>query len=105
MRVCSTPNCATLIPKPGKCKAHRKESEEARGSREERGYTLAHILMRKRLAPIVAEGTTLCARCRQPIRAGQAWHLDHDDDDRTRYIGPSHARCNLSAGGIASHRT
>jgi hypothetical protein len=30
--------------------------------------------------------------------AGQPVHLDHDDQDPTRYLGYSHRSCNVSAG-------
>jgi len=38
--------------------------------------------------------TYVCARCRNQIYPWTAWDLDHDDNDRSRYIGPSHASCN-----------
>jgi hypothetical protein len=37
-----------------------------------------------------------CARCGQPMQPWQELHLDHNDD-RTGWIGFSHARCNLRA--------
>jgi hypothetical protein len=39
-----------------------------------------------------------CARCGQPMVVGQLVHLDHADDDPSRYLGYSHASCNASAG-------
>jgi hypothetical protein len=36
------------------------------------------------------------------ILPGTEWALDHTDD-RTGYLGPSHKRCNDSAGGKAAH--
>ena len=30
------------------------------------------------------------------------WELDHDDEDRTRYLGISHWLCNRKAGGRKS---
>ena len=44
-----------------------------------------------------------CARCGTRILPEADWHLDHAED-RTQYLGPSHAQCNLSAAGTASHR-
>jgi 5-methylcytosine-specific restriction endonuclease McrA len=45
-----------------------------------------------------------CARCGLPVRPDDDWHLDHlvprsigGGDETAR---PSHARCNLSAGGV-----
>jgi hypothetical protein len=63
------------------------------------GYDRKHRAVRARWAPIVATGSVPCSRCGWPILPGQAWHLDHDDHDRTRYLGPSHAHCNMRAGG------
>lgn len=57
-------------------------------------YGPAHQRLRRWWAPQVARGTVPCARCGYLIRVGQLWHLDHDDLDPTKYIGPSHARCN-----------
>lgn len=68
-----------------------------RGSTVQRGYGQAHRITRAALTPIVATGNVKCARCRQPIRPGQAWDLDHTAD-RSSYLGASHARCNR--GGV-----
>jgi hypothetical protein len=38
-----------------------------------------------------------CARCGWPMLAGQRIQLDHDDNDRTHYLGWSHAACNVRA--------
>ena len=63
-------------------------------------YPWAHRKMRLLVQEQMAAGATFrCARCRRPIETGQAWHLDHSDD-RATYIGPSHARCNTSAGAM-----
>ena len=51
------------------------------------------------MAPTVDAGLATCARCQQPILPGKKWHLDHDDENRRRYIGVSHASCNGQAGG------
>jgi hypothetical protein len=63
------------------------------------GYGHEHQQFRRRVAQAVALGGAVCARCGLPIRPGEEWHLDHDDEDRGRYLGPSHARCNVSAAG------
>jgi len=41
-----------------------------------------------------------CPHCAELIQPGQPWHLDHRDD-RSGYLGPSHATCNLRA---AAHK-
>lgn len=67
-------------------------------STTERGYGGDHQALRRLWAVIVAEGRARCCRCGRPIQPGARWDLDHTDD-RSRYLGPSHARCNRSAGG------
>jgi len=63
-----------------------------------RGYGPSHKQERARWAPLVAQGIIACARCMRLILDGQPWDLDHDGS-RTGYLGPSHRRCNRSAGG------
>jgi hypothetical protein len=62
----------------------------------QRGYGGHHQALRKRIAPQVAAGQCICSRCGDPIKPGETWDLDHDDQDRSRYLGPSHSRCNRS---------
>ena len=64
------------------------------GSTTARGYGWTHQAERKRWKPIVESGAAFCVRCGLPIAAGALWHLDHSDD-RSHYLGPSHALCNL----------
>lgn len=67
-------------------------------------YGTEHKALRQKLAPIVAAGRTNCARCGFRIEPGEFWDLDHDDSDRTRYIGPSHRRCNRATAGRPNHK-
>ena len=64
-----------------------------------RGYGTAHQRARARWKKLVDAGGVECARCHKPIAPGSEWDLDHDDRDRSRYLGASHAACNRSAGG------
>jgi hypothetical protein len=101
-RPCPRPGCPELIGKGERaCAEHRAEYEKARGSREARGYDGAHRALRQRWARIIARQPVSCSRCGGPIGPGMAWHLDHTDD-RTGYLGPSHASCNAAAGGRAN---
>ena len=66
----------------------------------QRGYDGHHKKLRKHYAIIVAAGQATCWRCNQPILADEEWDLGHDDNDRTQYRGPEHARrCNRAAAG------
>ena len=60
-------------------------------------YSSEHKRLRATFAPRVAAGAVDCARCRRPIKPGEAWDLGHVDGDPTRYAGPKHRRCNWGA--------
>jgi hypothetical protein len=104
MRPCL--DCGTLS-RGTRCEPHRLAKQRARDSQRatptQRGYDSAHRQLRQMWEPKVRAGVVACARCRRPIRPDQAWALDHTDD-RTGYLGPSHAVCNNVAGGRARHR-
>lgn len=103
LRICAEPGCPRLV-NTGRCADHRREREQARGSRQDRGYDAGHDRLRREWAPKVATGNVRCARCGELIRRGQAWDLGHDDHDRSKYNGPEHAGpCNRAAGGRAAH--
>lgn len=68
------------------------------GSTTARGYGWTHQAERRRWEPVVDSGSALCVRCGRPIIPGTRWHLDHTED-KLGYLGPAHARCNLSAAG------
>lgn len=71
-------------------------------STTDRGYNAAHKARRKREAKNVEAGKAICWRCTQPIGPEEPWDLGHDDNDRTKYMGPEHVRCNRATKG---HRT
>jgi hypothetical protein len=77
-----------------RCQGHTKAKDKARGTRQQRGYDLAHDHLRARWARKVATGQVSCARCHKRISPLEPWHLDHTDD-RTAYLGPSHEACNV----------
>jgi hypothetical protein len=66
------------------------------------GYGYRHKQLRKLWAIRISHGGVNCARCGLPIIPGEKWDLDHDDDDRTKYLGASHARCNRATAGRRS---
>lgn len=101
-RVCAEPGCP-VITDGRRCPTHTRTTDQARGTRQARGYGRAHDIERARWASAVRRGGVYCSRCHEPIAPDEPWHLDHSDD-RSRYLGPSHARCNLAAGGRAAHR-
>lgn len=103
-RICPRPGCPH-IAEGRYCPAHNREYENKRGNATQRGYDRAHQLARIEWGKRIAQGGIICARCPKPVLPGQPWHLDHDDNDRTKYLGPAHARCNLAAAGRKAHKT
>lgn len=103
LRICRLPGCAYPATYRGLCATHARRAEQQRGSRQQRGYGTAHDSLRARWAALVRAGDVRCWRCRQLIQPGEPWDLGHDDQDRDRYRGAEHARCNRSAGGRIGH--
>jgi hypothetical protein len=106
LRVCAEPGCPELSSSRY-CPTDAAKHEQARGSRQQRGYTSEHDRLRARWKPKVDACTVHCHAhtCIEAVRLilpGQAWDLGHTDD-RTAWTGPEHARCNRSAGGKAAH--
>lgn len=101
-RVCTEPNCPTLIDagtRDGRCGQHRRKRDKARGTRQQRGYDADHDLMRARYQSYMDAGVTYsCWRCGKPIDP-TSWHLGHDDHDRSKYRGPECPPCNLATAG------
>jgi len=98
MRVCNVPGCPTPT-EVDRCSIHRVQRERTRGTRQQRGYDRGHDELRSQWAPLVAQGTVLCWRCKTLIHPDQPWDLGHDDHDRSKYRGPEHQHCNRATNG------
>ena len=96
--------CTDLAP-PGKsqCATCQRETARNRGTTTERGYGAPHKALRAHWQTLITRQPQPCTRCGQPITTHDTWHLDHDDHDRSKYRGPSHATCNTAAGGRLAH--
>lgn len=66
-------------------------------STSQRGYGPAHQRLRARIDEVVQRGEATCWRCGRWIKPGSPWDLGHDDNDRSQYKGPEHAKCNRGA--------
>ncbi len=76
---------------------HRKRSTPATRARAAEYNSREHKARRKAGQAQVDAGHGRCWRCGKPIPPGTTWQLGHDDNDRTRYRGPEHVKCNLRA--------
>lgn len=102
-RVCAEPGCPTLT-NTTRCPTHTRAKDKARGKRAHgSGTDWAHTKLRRQWQQRMDAGEHVnCWRCGHPINP-RDWHLGHDDADRTKYRGPEHPKCNLSAAGRARH--
>ncbi len=102
MRVCNQVGCPILIPKitrDGRCPDHRRQRERQRGSASTRGYGRLHQSIRAEYQGRMDRGELFeCWRCGIELDPS-AWHLGHDDGDRSRYQGPECIPCNTATAG------
>lgn len=97
MRVCI--DCPKLIPTGSRCTTCARRKDKARGTRQARGYDSAHNKLRAAYQRRMNRGETFtCWRCGATINPA-AWHLGHDDHDRSRWNGPECIPCNLATSG------
>jgi hypothetical protein len=82
--------------------ATRRRRPKGPGATTRGGWGHHHQRRRAAIAPLVNAGKATCARCHEPIHAGDEWHLDHDAD-RTGYLGVSHSICNLRAAAAVTN--
>lgn len=91
-RVCTEPGCGTLT-KTTRCDDCRRTKDQARGTRQERGYDAQHDRLRADYQRRMDAGETFtCWRCEAEGRPHPVdphnWDLGHDDRDRSLYRGP-----------------
>lgn len=59
------------------------------------GYDAKHKKLRAKIQSEMDGGKVFyCWRDGKVINPNEAWDLGHDDNDRSKYMGPEHARCN-----------
>ena len=96
LRVCTEPGCPVL-GKSTRCPDHTRERDQARGTRQQRGYGAEYDRERKQIADALAQGRVLhCWRCGRTQGATSNWCLGHCDDDRSVTHGIECAACNYS---------
>lgn len=82
-----------------RCPACSRVKDQARGTRQARGYDAAHDRLRAEYQRRMETGEAFhCWRCSKPIDPNH-WHLGHDDHDRSRYRGPECVPCNTATSG------
>lgn len=85
------------------CQPAATAARNARGNTTRRGYGSPHQALRKQLLEQFEPGQP-CARCGKPIRSKADAQLGHDDQDRSRYKGLEHVRCNEATAGRRDNR-
>lgn len=103
LRVCLEPGCPTITNRT-RCKAHDRARDQARGTRQERGYDAAHDRLRADWQRRLDTGeVVICWRCAEAGKPHAIdpndWQLGHDDDDRTVYRGPECSAGNQATSG------
>ena len=91
-------DCPRITTTGNRCPEHERARDRARGTRQARGYGAPHDRLRAHYQRRMDAGETFtCWRpdCAHPINP-QAWHLGHDDHDRTKYRGPECIPCNTA---------
>ena len=81
-RICLISGCGKWQVRDSRCEVHAREREEARGSRQERGYDAEHYAIRTRLLRQLAAAeeqglVMLCWRCLAPLRLSEDLDADH----------------------------
>jgi hypothetical protein len=95
LKVCLEPGCPALTDQT-RCPTHTRAKDRARGTSTERGYGSAHQRLRREYELRMRAGEVFhCWRCGAEIDP-DAWHLGHDDHDRSVYRGPECVPCNTA---------
>jgi hypothetical protein len=103
LKVCAEPGCPVLT-KATRCTEHTRAKDRARGTSSERGYGSAHQRLRREYELRMRAGEVFhCWRCAERDVVTEidpdAWHLGHDDEDRSVYRGPECVPCNEAVAG------
>lgn len=89
-----------------RCPRCTRSADRRRGSTAARGYGAEHRSLRAEWQQRIDAGELVV--CWRPgcgaVITGRAWHLGHDDEDRTVTRGPECIRCNLHHAGKAAHK-
>lgn len=102
--ICNVPNCPATATQRGRCGTHARQADQARGTRQQRGYGADYDRQRAAIVRALRRGETVhCWRC-QGVVTEPELHLGHDDQDRSIIRGAEHRACNLAAAGRAAHR-
>ena len=101
-KVCAEPGCPVLTDTT-RCPTHTRARDKARGTKQARGYGAEHDQLRVAWQRRIDAGEHVtCWRpdCDTTLH-GRAWHLGHDDHDRTVTRGPECIPCNLRHAGMS----
>ena len=104
--------CKQLHPGTGRCPGCERAHDQARGTRQQRGYDAAYDRAHRDYQRRMDAGERfVCWRCLEERgvrhhvdpRPGR-WHLGHDDQDRSVIRGPECPAGNLATSGRTTVR-
>lgn len=97
-RVCAEHGCP-IVSDQSRCPIHTRSKDEARGTRQQRGYDSVHGRLRAAWQRKLDRGHVVtCWRCKDPIDRTN-WTLGHCDIDRDVYHGPECPPCDYATKG------
>lgn len=77
LRPCAQLGCPMLVGSAGRCANHRQQHEQARGSRQARGYDSTWFKFRAAYIAEVVAVDPFCEDCREPFVATRDIQLHH----------------------------
>lgn len=101
LRVCAEPGCPHLQAE-SRCLTHRRAREQARGTKQQRGYDSTYDSVGRDYQRRMDAGERFdCWRCGIPLgtKRGIDWTLGHDDHDRSVIRGPECPSCQYATAG------
>jgi hypothetical protein len=86
-------DCGAMVRGKSRCWDCERAHDQARGTRQQRGYTAEHDQLRAHLVAAL-DPWAPCPRCRHPLGPDPALLDLMHNDDRTGWLGLGHRRCN-----------
>jgi hypothetical protein len=94
-------DCGMLVRGKSRCWDCQHARDQARGTRQQRGYTAQHDQLRAHLVAAL-DPWAPCPRCGHALGPDAALLDLMHNDDRTAWLGLGHRRCNRDVSPISA---